>query len=79
VIDTHLVVQPQEMVFQFDNLLEDVELNDAFSRLMSKNWKIVLADTVLLYVQAYSRVYSDVFNRFLRKVPITEIFDGLSK
>ncbi|KAJ3621585.1 hypothetical protein MTP99_003701 [Tenebrio molitor] len=79
VIDTHLVMQPQDMVFHFDNLLEDKELNDGFSRLLSKNWKIVFEEINQLYVQFYGRMYSDVFNRFLRKVPITEIFDGLSR
>ncbi|CAH1379861.1 hypothetical protein MTP99_003687 [Tenebrio molitor] len=79
VIDTHLVMQPQDMVFHFDNLLEDKELNDGFSRLLSKNWKIVFEEIIQLYVEIYGRMYSDVFNRFLRKVPVTEIFDGLSK
>ncbi|XP_068901954.1 circadian clock-controlled protein daywake-like [Tenebrio molitor] len=78
VIDFNFEMKPQDVTLLFQNLLKDKELNDAFSRAMSKDWKQVFGGIGYLYAQTYGKTYSVIFNNFLSKVPITEIFNGVN-
>ncbi|KAJ3621577.1 hypothetical protein MTP99_003694 [Tenebrio molitor] len=77
VIDDNLVMQPQELIFNFENLLEDKELNDGFNRAMNRKWKPIFNDLAPIYVANYGHAYAAIFNNFLSKVPLMELFDGV--
>jgi hypothetical protein len=75
VIDHNLVMQPQELIFNFENLFEDKELNDGFNRAMTRKWKKIFNDLASLYVVNYGHAYAAIFNKFLSKLPLEELFD----
>ncbi|CAH1382507.1 unnamed protein product [Tenebrio molitor] len=77
VVDTKLEMAPQSMSAHFENLLRDKDLNDAFSREMSLNWKISFGYFAPIYLDSYGQRCGNIFNTFLEKVPVAEIFDGL--
>jgi hypothetical protein len=77
VIDHNLVMQPQELIFNFENLLEDKELNDGFNRAMNRKWKPIFNDLAPIYVANYGHAYAAIFNNFLSKVPLEKLFDGV--
>jgi hypothetical protein len=78
VINTNLMMQPQEVVALFENLFEDKDLNDGFSRAMSHKWREILEEFLSIYGDYYGKVYGEVFDNFLSKVPFDELFDGVS-
>jgi hypothetical protein len=65
------------MTFYFENLFEDKELNDAYSRALTKKSKEIFIMLQYAYGDSYARAYSDIFNNLLSKVPLTELFEGL--
>jgi hypothetical protein len=77
VVDTKLEMAPQSMSAHFENLLRDKDLNDAFSREMSLNWKISFGYFAPIYLDSYAQRCGNIFNTFLEKVPAAELFDGL--
>jgi hypothetical protein len=77
VIHNHLVMQPQDVIFNFENLFQDKELNDGFNRAMSRKWKQILSDIGPLYLANYGQAYAAIFNNLLSKVPLEELFDGV--
>ncbi|KAJ3618490.1 hypothetical protein MTP99_006473 [Tenebrio molitor] len=77
VIDTKLEMDVQSMTFHFENLFKDKVLNEAFNRELDANTKKVLEYTFLIYLDGYAQGYERVFNNFLEKIPLTELFDGL--
>ncbi|CAH1382491.1 unnamed protein product [Tenebrio molitor] len=76
VVDTQLKMAPRAMSGRYDNLFKDKALNDAFSREMSADWKKPFGHFSSIYFDSYAQWYGNVFNRFLEKVPLTELFDG---
>ncbi|CAH1379873.1 unnamed protein product [Tenebrio molitor] len=77
VIHHNLLVEPQELIMNFENLFEDKELNDGFNRAMTRKWKPIFNDFVAIYVANYGHAYAAIFNNFLSKVPLEELFDGV--
>jgi hypothetical protein len=77
VIDSKMVVEPQSVKFYVGNFFKDKILNDAFSHELTANWKKVVAYFVSIYCDKYAQAYGDFFNRFLEKVPLAELFDGV--
>jgi hypothetical protein len=77
VLDSKVEMAPQSMSAHFENLLRDKDLNDAFSREMSLHWKISFGYFAPIYLDSYAQSVGNVFNNFLEKVPVAEIFDGL--
>jgi hypothetical protein len=67
----------QSMTFHFENLFKDKILNEAFNRELSANMKKVLEYSLPIYFDSYAQCYERVFNNFLEKLPLTELFDGL--
>ncbi|XP_068912362.1 protein takeout-like isoform X2 [Tenebrio molitor] len=65
VINTNLMMQPQEVVALFENLFEDKDLNDGFSRAMSHKWREILEELLSIYVDYYGKAYGEVFDNFL--------------
>jgi hypothetical protein len=76
VVDTQLKMAPRAMSGRYDNLFKDKALNDAFSREMSADWKKPFGHFSSIYFDSYAQWYGNVCNRFLEKVPLTELFDG---
>jgi hypothetical protein len=68
----------KEVVALFENLFEDEDLNDGFSRAMSHKWREILEELLSIYGDYYGKVYGEVLDNFLSKVPLDELFDGLS-
>jgi hypothetical protein len=77
VIDSKMVIDPQSMKIHFGNFFKDKILNDAFSDELTANWKNALAYFMSIYSDSYAQAYGDFFNRFLEKVPLAELFDGV--
>ncbi|CAH1382499.1 unnamed protein product [Tenebrio molitor] len=77
VIDTKLEMDVQSMTFHYENLFKDKILNEAFNRELDANTKKVLEYAFPIYLDSYGQGYERVFNNFLEKVPLTELFDGL--
>jgi hypothetical protein len=77
VIDSKMVVEPQSVKFYVGNFFKEKILNDAFSHELTANWKKVVAYFVSIYCDNYAQAYGDFFNRFLEKVPLAELFDGV--
>jgi hypothetical protein len=77
VIDSKMVMEPQSMKIYFGNFFKDKILNDAFSHELTANWKKVVAYFMSIYSDSYAQAYGDFFNRFLEKVPLAELFDGV--
>jgi hypothetical protein len=77
VIDTKLEMDVQSMTFHFENLFKDKVLNEAFNRELGVKTKKVLDYNFPIYLDSYGQGYQRVFNNFLEKVPLTELFDGL--
>jgi hypothetical protein len=77
VIETKLEMDVQSMTFHFENLFKDKILNEGFNRELDASTKKVLEYTFPIYLDSYGQGYERVFNNFLEKVPLTELFDGL--
>jgi hypothetical protein len=77
VVDTQLKMAPRAMSGRYDNLFKDKALNDAFCREISSDWKKPFGQFSSIYFDSYAQGYGNVFNRFLEKVPLTKLFDGI--
>jgi hypothetical protein len=65
------------MTFYLGNLFEDKEFNDAYSRAVTKRSKEIFGLQQVVYGDSCAQSYNDVFNNLLRKVPLTELFEGV--
>jgi hypothetical protein len=74
VINTNLMMQPQGLVALFENLFEEKDLDDGFSRAISQKWREILEDLVSIYVDYCGKAHGQVFDNFLSKVPLDELF-----
>ncbi|CAH1383465.1 unnamed protein product [Tenebrio molitor] len=77
VISSKIAMEPESMTYYLENLFEDKELNDAYSRAVTKRSKEIFGLQQLVYGNSYAQSYNDVFNNLLRKVPLTELFEGV--
>ncbi|KAH0822489.1 protein takeout-like [Tenebrio molitor] len=77
VVSSKITMEPESMTFYFENLFEDKELNDAYSRALTKKSKEIFIMLQYAYGDSYAQAYSDIFNNLLSKVPLTELFEGV--
>ncbi|CAH1382501.1 unnamed protein product [Tenebrio molitor] len=77
VIDTKLEMAPQSMTAHFKNLFRSKNLEDAFNQEITLNWKQATQYFESIYFDSYAQGYGDVFNNFLEKVPVAELFGGV--
>jgi hypothetical protein len=77
VIDTKLEMAPQSMTAHFKNLFRSKNLEDAFNQEITLNWKQATQYFKSIYFDSYAQGYGDVFNNFLEKVPVAELFGGV--
>jgi hypothetical protein len=76
VIDSKMVMDPRSIKFYFGNFFKDKILDDAFSHELTANWEKVLVYFMPIFSDSYAQAYGNLFNRFLEKVPLAELFDG---
>ncbi|KAJ3651228.1 hypothetical protein Zmor_017279 [Zophobas morio] len=71
-----LVAGPQLIHFQLDNLFgEDEALGKHLNDVFNENWKALWDDVESSYEEVFNQLITNDFDRFLEKVPVSEIFD----
>lgn len=76
IIDSKLVIDPELIIFQFDNLFDgDENLGKNINQVFNDNWKEVFGDVKPSYEAAFGTIFTAMFNNLLEKVSISELFD----
>ncbi|XP_008199115.3 protein takeout [Tribolium castaneum] len=78
VSNTTMSIEPQKIQFGFSNNVfgGDKDFSDKVLEAMNENWKELYADVRPSYEEAYGQIFMSIFNSFLSKVPISELFDS---
>ncbi|XP_068900652.1 protein takeout-like isoform X1 [Tenebrio molitor] len=76
ITDSKLVIDPELIIFQFDNLFDgDENLGKNINQVFNDNWKEVFEDVKPSYEAAFGTIFTAMFNNLLEKVSISELFD----
>ncbi|KAJ3660891.1 hypothetical protein Zmor_005319 [Zophobas morio] len=75
VIDSKLDMQLEGIKFGFKQLFSNEILNEEFNSAMSAKWRPLFAH-FKQFVAIFAPRFGTIFNDFLKKVPVAELFDG---
>lgn len=76
IVGSDLEMLPHTIKFNFGNLFEgDENLSEMINQVFSENSKDVFADVKKSYEDAFGQIFTNIFDKFLEKVPIVDLFD----
>ena len=70
-------MEMEKATFDFKNIFKKGCLDGELSEMMNENWENIAAYFQKTFPKFWISVYERKFNKFLEKVPVSELFDGL--
>ncbi|KAJ3660252.1 hypothetical protein Zmor_004708 [Zophobas morio] len=77
VVDSRLIMEAQIITFSYGNLFKNKRLSEDIVAQVNENWEDILQFWQAAVPQVYVNVFEKIFNDFLYRVPVHEIFDGI--
>ena len=75
VVGTGIDIQTRDVTFDFKKLFPSERLNREFNSAMTEKWSEIFAGFQHM-LQMYTPFFGAMFDGFLEKVPVAELFDG---
>ncbi|RZC34512.1 JHBP domain containing protein [Asbolus verrucosus] len=74
-VDSDFAMEPELVKIKIENLFDgDKALTDSVNRLANENWRLIFDDIRTNYQDALAQISLAIFNKFLGKVSISELF-----